>query len=408
MFTAPAANTKSPAVLPVSDPQLITAELERVLESPVFRNSKRYSRFLKFIVEQSLLGHADSLKERTLGVEVFDRTPDYDLSADPIVRIGAGEIRKRLAQYYVESGHDNGIRIQLHAGSYVPEFSVPREPNPPALSENPRPVAVSSPVDRSPAHASGLLYRAGIAGIAVVCLAAFLWVYLANRPTPVDRFWGPFLKSANPPLICLGDVSSLFQWTPTQIPGIQSGLNSKDHVALADVEAQNFIAAILSKQSRRVLVANSGSTTFSDLRHQPTVLIGGATNQWSMRSMQSFRFQLVRDLDAGTIAIRDQQDASHLRWVVNFKAPFSTIQKVYAIVARFQDPTTDQPTVIIAGTGANATIAAAEFVTTPASLKEFIDHAPRGWEDRNAEIVLETQMVNGDSGPPHIIATYFW
>jgi hypothetical protein len=124
--------------------------------------------------------------------------------------------------------------------------------------------------------------------------------------------------------------------------------------------------------------------------------------------MQSFRFQLVRDLDAGTIAIRDQQDASHLHWVVNFKAPFSTIQKVYAIVARFEDPTTDQPTVIIAGTGANATIAAAEFVTTPASLKEFIDHAPRGWEDRNAEIVLETQMVNGDSGSPHIIATYFW
>jgi len=51
-------------------------------------------------VEQTLAGNEDNLKERTLGVEVFHRTPDYDTNLDPVVRLCAGEVRKRIAQYY--------------------------------------------------------------------------------------------------------------------------------------------------------------------------------------------------------------------------------------------------------------------------------------------------------------------
>jgi hypothetical protein len=83
-----------------ADRKTIYVQLERMLESPLFRNSKRYPVLLRYLVEQSLEGNRDLLKERLLGVTVFHRPADYDTSEDTIVRLTAGEVRKRIAQYY--------------------------------------------------------------------------------------------------------------------------------------------------------------------------------------------------------------------------------------------------------------------------------------------------------------------
>src|SRR5262245_19052886 len=98
----------------------IHAQLERLVSSSLFKNSKRYPHFLKYVVEKILEGDADRLKERTIGIEVFGRDANYDTNLDPIVRMTLGEIRTRLAQYYVESVHDGELRIDLPSGSYVP------------------------------------------------------------------------------------------------------------------------------------------------------------------------------------------------------------------------------------------------------------------------------------------------
>jgi hypothetical protein len=89
--------------------------LERILASSVFRNSKRYSSVLKYIVERTIEGAGDQLKERTIGIEVFGRAPDYDTASDHAVRSAASEIRKRLAQYYQEEG-DSRIKNRIAAG----------------------------------------------------------------------------------------------------------------------------------------------------------------------------------------------------------------------------------------------------------------------------------------------------
>src|SRR5438477_9899955 len=116
------------------DPVEIRNQLDRILAHPRFRNSKRYPALLRYVVETALEGRADSLKERTIGIEVFGREPDYDTNLDHTVRTSAGEVRKRLAQYYVESDRDQEIRIDLPAGSYVPQFRRHRQwDNRPAL-----------------------------------------------------------------------------------------------------------------------------------------------------------------------------------------------------------------------------------------------------------------------------------
>ena len=108
--------------LPPEKAAEVRAELERVLGSPLFRASRRCQILLRRIIEQTLAGDVDSLKERALGVEVFGRPADYDTSQDPVVRASAAEIRKKLAQYYQEAGHETEIRIELPSGSYLAEF----------------------------------------------------------------------------------------------------------------------------------------------------------------------------------------------------------------------------------------------------------------------------------------------
>src|SRR6516225_6032979 len=100
----------------------IREELDRVLASPEFRTSKRSQDFLKYVVEHALTGQADLLKERTIGIEVFGRSTDYDPGEDATVRVKAGEVRKRLGLYYADEGAHDPLRIELPLGTYIPEF----------------------------------------------------------------------------------------------------------------------------------------------------------------------------------------------------------------------------------------------------------------------------------------------
>ena len=101
----------------------VREELSRVLACHEFRASKRSQDFLRYVVENTLQGHGDMLKERTIGIEVFGRPTSYDPSDDATVRVKAGEVRKRLGLYYSDQGSHNPVRIELPSGTcYVVEI----------------------------------------------------------------------------------------------------------------------------------------------------------------------------------------------------------------------------------------------------------------------------------------------
>ena len=104
---------------------IVREQLRRLVDHPLFMNSKRYPVLLTYIVEQTLLGNASELKERTIGVEAFGREPVYDVNIDPVVRTAAAEVRKRLSQYYYNPDHTGELVIELPIGSYVPTFREP-------------------------------------------------------------------------------------------------------------------------------------------------------------------------------------------------------------------------------------------------------------------------------------------
>jgi tetratricopeptide (TPR) repeat protein len=100
---------------------IVQEELQRILASPTFLNARRPSQFLRFIVEETLAGE-ERIKEYLIGVEVFDRRQDYDPKDDPVVRIEAGRLRKKLAEYYAGPGANDTLIIELPKGGYVPVF----------------------------------------------------------------------------------------------------------------------------------------------------------------------------------------------------------------------------------------------------------------------------------------------
>src|SRR3954452_13681418 len=105
-------------------PQVIQDVLQRIVASREFMNSERKRRFLKFVVQETLSGHAGRIKAYAIALDVFDRDPSFDPGADPVVRIEAGRLRRCLEHYYLGEGAADRIRITIPSGGYVPHFIV--------------------------------------------------------------------------------------------------------------------------------------------------------------------------------------------------------------------------------------------------------------------------------------------
>jgi TolB-like protein len=108
---------------------IVRAQLQRILAAKAFSDSPNASRFLSYVVEQTLQGRGQNLKEYTIGVEVFERGESFDPRVDTVVRVEASRVRKRLADYYGSDRRDDAVRIDLPRGGYTPVFTK-RAPNP--------------------------------------------------------------------------------------------------------------------------------------------------------------------------------------------------------------------------------------------------------------------------------------
>jgi TolB-like protein len=103
-------------------PDAVRAQIERILCSQTLSGSDQLKRLLRLVVERTLNGQPELLKEYNLGLDVFQRPPDYDPKVDPIVRVQAGRLRSKLGEYYATEGAHDSVVIQIPKGAYVPVF----------------------------------------------------------------------------------------------------------------------------------------------------------------------------------------------------------------------------------------------------------------------------------------------
>ncbi len=171
----------------------VRAALDRIVASTDFTASDRARRFLRYVVEETLAGRADRIKAFSVAVEVFGRDETFDPQNDPVVRIEAGRLRRALERYYLLSGKDDPVVIDIPKGGYVPTFSARDEPADPvalegADDETPAapiapPPAVDLPVATPPpVPARFRPVHAAAAALILVILAAAAWLTLSARP----------------------------------------------------------------------------------------------------------------------------------------------------------------------------------------------------------------------------------
>jgi hypothetical protein len=392
-------------------PDAVREQLSRILASPLFRSSKHYPSFLKHVVEQTLAGRAAGLKERALGMEVFGRDPHYDTNADPVVRTSACEVRKRIAQYYHEPGRESEIRIELPAGSYVPEFHFPEpravEIAAPAPVARPRPAAAVPPASRT--HRQRYLLAAAVVLAAVILTAAALAAGLGRSKTPAEQFWDPVWSRTDTVLVCLGVSRNLPKdGTPPPVDPTHRQVMWNDRVAFADAVTMAKLTGLLQAHGKQYDIRGSSTLTLEDMQKTPAVLIGAFDNPWTMALSHQLRFNFEYDAATGRPVIRDRQNPSRVLWRGDFTRPYSQVTEDYAIVSRYHDPQAERIMVVVAGMGKDGTAAAGEFVTDSRYLEKLTSVAPPGWERKNLQVVLATEVINGNSGPPRVLATYFW
>lgn len=379
----------------------VRLQMERILSHDLFRHSRRYPVLFRYIVEHTLADGSDPLKERRLGIEVFGREADYDTNLDPVVRTTAGEIRKRIAQYYHEPGHASELRIDLPVGSYVPEFQPPAEPG--TLAARPSRWRVAAAV--------------AAAGLIAAAVAGLLW----NRPwasrSALDRFWSPLVSSSSPVLMCVGHprTGPLSTFNPEEEeelpkPATQSDVYDmpNQNVALADATTLARLAGFLQTKGKGYRIQGSAFTSLTNLREGPVILVGAFTNPWTMKLSGPLRYSFKKSDTTNFSWVEDRLHPEQRTWAMDWTRPYQADTEDYAVISRLRHATTDRPMLIVAGMGKYGTIAAGEFLTEPAYMDAFARAAPPGWENRNVQIVLATSVLKGNSGPPRVVVSHFW
>jgi len=177
----------------------VQTELEHILESRWFRESAQLRVMLRHVVEETLAGRQDGLKEYSLGLAVFHRAPDYDPRNDAIVRVQASQLRKRLASYYEHEGSSSTLHIDLPRGGYVPAFHE-AQPQLQAIPPEP-PIAAPPPTVRR--------WRVFSAGVTVGALFAVGVLLLSGRrqdrpPQHAPALWGAFVASPAETIVSFG------------------------------------------------------------------------------------------------------------------------------------------------------------------------------------------------------------
>lgn len=390
----------------------IAQTLQRVCASAAFRNSKQCQKFIEHVVMNTLEGHEERLKERTIGVEVFGRPAAYDTSDDPVVRVRATEIRKRLAQYYQETGHEQDVKMDLPSGSYRVEFHFP-----------------AAPVAAEVAAGSRWGWLAGIVLLAVA-VGVVIWMVPKRAPvTVVDQFWAPMLESTKPVLLYCGqpvvyflsrDVHEAYAngLTPERTRGAKplelkpdAVLHGRDiipvtemFVGIGNSHTAALLSALFAVKGKAVELRYANDLSFSELRSSPAVLIGAFSNSWTLEMTGQLRF--VFEQEGGRRLIRDRQ--TQKKWTLEAQAPDGKTPEDYALVSRLFDAATGQPLMAAAGITQYGTRAAGEFLVDASRMEAALGRAGAEWKKKNVQVLLHTSVYKGTPARPEVLAVHVW
>jgi hypothetical protein len=406
------------------DAEILREHLREIIASPAFKGSRRSQQFLQHIVEKTINGQTHEVKERSLGVDLFARSPSYDTGEDAIVRVTASDVRKRLHQFYSETRFD--IRIDLPSGSYVPEFHR---------------VAAAVPIPFVPAHAPTTANpRAGIrrpilyvmAGLGIACLLLLLSrESLTSRLSPEKVLpWSTILHRDRQIQVILSDPNLVvtqellkFRVSLSDYANRKFGPDQQSHDPVAqralsllrgaDVASVDVGIVLNIGRLARLAQVRTRTARSLQLRDFQTdddfVLLGSPrSNPWGGLYQDQTDFDFIYDESQRQEVVRNKRvQKGELPGYVPTAKGWDT-GRAYAIVAFMKNPGQAGHILLLAGTNAEGTEAAGRFATdvellSSALRKYGID--PNG-PTRPFEVLLEVRTMAGSPSALAVVACH--
>jgi len=426
------------APLSVSETEKIRQALKDLLASPSLRSTQQCQHLLQYIVDHTLAGESALLRERVIGKEVFGRRPDYEPGEDPVVRLRAVDLRKRLAIYYQSLPHSPDVRIDVPPGSYKAVFTwnAPAgqqvvqsvgEPAeiPPSQVDSP-PTAEGDPHDHV-FTAAGSTLAAMETPQAPPRWAIQRWLFLALAVSLVagvvfgtawyrqrgartfHTFWAPFLGTSsqvNEYIRQHGITSGGMEFFPAFAPDqtlSSTGLHpaADSFVALGDVAAASETVRTLTHFGQAFEERFPNDISFAEVRDHPTILIGGFNNPTTLELTRTLPFVLS---GRNRIVDRTIPDRS---WELHASTDSHDTED-YAIVSRLLASKDIAPMVSVAGLGQYGTLAATELISKPENLEPLVVALGPKWASQNFQAVLRIKVVDFKPVSTVVVATHSW
>jgi hypothetical protein len=422
------------------DREAVVRELHAILASPFFRASKRSQQFLSYVVQYRLDGNLEPLKERTIGTDLFNRPAGYATGDDSVVRVQAGEVRRRLDQYYQSQPSESQVQIDLLLGSYAPEFSWRPTPETAPIAPGPEIEVALSPIEEEPPipaphsrhHWPQWTAAVVLTALVLGSVAGLLIWRTRSQQSALEAFWAPLLANTRPVLICLPKPISyrpsiaLFNRNaerPGEFDNEVDRMNQSPHlkpddklqwgdmieygdlgVGKGDVKAAIRLSSYLGRVGKDSEVRIGNEYAFEDLRTSPTIIIGAFSNRWTMQMTSNLHFAFAED--HGVFRIQEQGGAGR-SWYAKLDHNWQIIED-YGIVTRLVNSSTGQFVVAVAGITSDGSEAAADMATNPKELEKALAGVSSGWKQKNVQIVVKTTVTDAVAGPVEVVATHIW
>lgn len=443
-----------------SDLKAFQQHLEEILHGQAFRGSHRSGQFLSYVVNQSINGRCDELKERLIGIELFGRSPSYDTGEDAIVRVTASDVRRRLLQHYGTYGTGSEFRIGLPLGSYIPEISrdlpvkvegaveekeieplaeAPTDllPPSPLLPDGETPVLIDQESVQGPSKARSLWTRRIILlcclSVAAVGVLAF-WLIAQPVPVRTHSLWGGLFgyrlntklitsdpniaetQSLTDQIVNLSDYANQrYVPDPAKVsPQLLSGtaeLLRRENAAAVDIGVAVKIAQWMDQAKAGGLTVQSArDLRFPDLLKDGNFILLGSprSDPWALFYNDHLDFRFVFDQSAGQEIVenlhpRKGESSKYVPTALGFATGES-----FAVASYLRNPDHLGHVLLIAGADAEGTEAVADLMTDSAELAAVMSRCGLSHTGPipNFQLLLRLSTMAGSPGHSDVIACH--
>jgi hypothetical protein len=431
---------------------------QRVVAGPHFARSPLLSKFLLFVVAETLEGRAAEITEHQIGVQVFDRPPDYRTLEDNIVRNYARQLRKRLAEHFAEQGALEPVRIDIPVGGYVPVFFPASDTHPPEpLHAAPIDLASSLAVPAQPADGAisavapaleppsrwkrnlALLLLAAVYSAALIAATLFWAAHFISRtshtvdqpaPEPAQALWSALFSGpansyivpsdagfnlledlARRPVPLAEYIGGSYQELP--LAGVDahsaSDLRSQELVPFVDLQIATALAHLREDNPERVLIRFPRDLRLDDLKSANAVIIGSVgSNPWAAIAETNANFRIVDrpGMEGAEIINRKPLPGEAASYLSHWNEP---AHETFAIIAFLPNLSGNGHLLVLEGLDVAGTQAAAEMLLHPSAIEPILKRATRpDGSLRHFEVLLRSTSIESNATGTQVIASRFY